>query len=316
MSLQQLYDAPVPDQTFLIDQLLPSCGITLAIGKPKGGKSTLLRQMIAAVATGEPFLGFRTVKSKVVYFAIEEWAYQVGRHFLDLGLPHDARVQIHTGLLGPSWLEDLRRTLESDPEIKLVVIDPLFLAMTVKDANEYAPVMKAMSEIAMVAREFRISIVCVHHSKKSMSADAGDNSLGSTALRGSADATWQILKGPDGKRTFQTEMRYGVDLPPTVLVFDADNRSSTLGGAEADLEARKAATKLDKIADGILDFVGQYPLLSRSDIIAAMPFKTSTKNDVFTRLEREGLIRVSSGTGVKGSPFLYAVTLPTETQEA
>jgi hypothetical protein len=314
MTLDELYDAPVPPQEFLIDQLLPACGVIMEIAKPKVGKSTLLRQMIASVLTGEPFLGFTTVKSAVFYFAIEEWDFQVAQHFRDIGLKRGTSLQIQTGLPGPNWLTELRTILTNNPAIKLVVIDPLFLAINVKDANDYAPMMKALAEIAVLAREFVISIVCVHHSKKNMSADAGDNSLGSTALRGIAEGTWQIIKAADGTRTFQTEMRNGKDVPPTLLIFDEESRTSRLGGAEADLERRKAAMIREEVAGQMLDYVGNSPGKTRTEILDNIPYKSSLKSAIFTQLEREGLL-VASGAGVKGDPFLYTVALPLESDD-
>jgi hypothetical protein len=198
-----------------------------------------------------------------------------------------------------------------NPAIKLVVIDPLLLAVRVKDANDYVPMMRALAEVREVAREFEVAILCVHHSKKAMSADVGDHALGSTAIRGSVDATWQIIKAADGTRTLQTEMRYGKDLPPTILIFDEDSRTSSLGGAEADLGRREAAINHDRVTNAILDFVGKNPGKNRAEILEAVPYKSSTKSPIFTQLEKDGLL-VATGAGVRGNPFLYNVALPIE----
>jgi AAA domain len=219
------------------------------------------------------------------------------------------------GSLDEAWLAEIRTKLTACPEIKLLVIDPIFLAVRVKDANEYAPMMKALKGVREVAREFGVAIVCVHHSKKTMSADLGDHALGSTAIRASADATWQIIKKDDGKRTFQTEMRYGKDLPPTILIFDEDSRTSRLGGEEAELERRKAAINRDRIADAILDYVGKNPLQTRAVILEAVPYKSATKSAIFTELEKAGLI-IATHAGVNGDPFLSTVNLPTEVVDA
>jgi hypothetical protein len=47
-------------------------GLAFVVGKPKSGKSTLVRQLILAVATGIQFLGFDTIQCSVLYLAIEE----------------------------------------------------------------------------------------------------------------------------------------------------------------------------------------------------------------------------------------------------
>ena len=167
----------------------------------------------------------------------------------------------------------------------LVVIDPVLLAVNVRDANDYAPMMKALSLLRTVARDFEVAILCVHHSKKSISADAGDNVLGSTAIRGSADATWQVMKAPDGTRSFQTEMRYGVALPPTNLVFDEDTHTSRLGMAEATVKARESAQTRERIERDILSAVGSAPGRTRDEILTAITGNATVKHDIFRRLE-------------------------------
>jgi hypothetical protein len=315
ITVQQLYDQPKPERLHLVEMLLPAGGLTFLVGKPKVGKSLLARLLIFACATGTPFLGFLSVLCAVLYLAIEEWAPEVSRHFQDMGLPADAPVHILVGSLEEAWLTKIRAKLTACPEIKLLVIDPILLAVRVKDANEYAPMMKALEGVREVARELGVAIVCVHHSKKTMSADVGDHALGSTAIRGSVDATWQIIKKEDGKRTFQTEMRYGKDLPPTILIFDEDSRTSRLGGEEAYLGRRQEAINRDRVADTILDYVGNHPLQTRTQILDNVPFKSEVKSGVFTQLERDGLL-IASGAGVKGDPHLYTVNLPTEAIDA
>ncbi len=310
LTLEQLYSQPEPELRFLIEGVLPSSGLTFLIGKPKSGKSTLVRQLIAAVAMGTPFLGFHTVQASVLYYGIEERDYELRRHFREMDLPLDAGVETYTGTMEPSWLEDLNVKLESDPAIKLVVLDPLLLAVNVKDANDYAPMMRALSPLRTLAREFEIAIVCVHHGKKALSADAGDNVLGSTALRGSADATWQIIRGLDGTRTFQTEMRYGTDLPPTTLVFDEDNHTSRLGNAEAAIARHDAGYARSNIRDRMLTFVTTVPK-TREEIMRAVPGNTTLKCEAFRKLQDDGLFTVT-GAGVKGNPFLYLAAIPTE----
>jgi hypothetical protein len=310
-TIDELYKQPEPERRFLIDSLLPAGGITILVGKPKAGKSCLARQAIVACATGSPFLGFDAKQCAVLYIAIEEWGPEVSRHFRDLDLPADAPVHIHVGTLGPSRLVAVKEKLTAHPDIKLIVIDPVLLAVDVKDANEYLPMMRALAELREVTRKNEVAILGVHHAKKAMSADAGDNALGSIAIRASSDANWQIIVGANGQRTLQTEMRYGKFLPPTILIFDEDSRISRLGGAEADLGRRQAAINREKVEDTILDYVGKHPNGTREEALEHVPYKSVTKSDAFTDLVNRGML-CPSGLGVKGDPFRYTVNIPTE----
>jgi hypothetical protein len=183
--------------------------------------------------------------------------------------------------------------------------------VNVRDANDYAPMMRALAELREIARKHEIAILAIHHAKKAMSADAGDHALGSTAIRASSDANWQIIVGANGQRTFQTEMRYGRALAPTLLIFDEDSRASRLGGAEADLGRRQAAINRSFVEDSIIAYVGEHPNTTRDEALDVVPFKTQNKSQAFTDLVSRGLL-VSSGLGVKGDPFRYVVAIPTE----
>jgi hypothetical protein len=313
-TLRQLYSLPLVVIRFLISNLLPASGLVFVVGKPKSGKSTLVRQLILAVAKGISFLGFNTVQCSVLYYAIEERWSEVIRHFRDMGAGGDEPIEIHTGALEAGWLHDLEDRLTKNPLIKLVVIDPLLLALHVKDANDYAPMMKALSPLREIARRFEVAILCVHHSKKSISADAGDNVLGSTAVRGSADATWQVIKQPDGQRTFHTEMRYGTDMSPMNLIFDVASGLSQLGQSESFVEMQKAAGVRDRIEQAIIDAVTEIPMRTRDEIIDAVVGNSAVKHEVFGKLERHGLL-VRSGHGVKGDPHRYVVGVPVETEQ-
>ncbi len=311
LTLQQLYSQPEPSLRFLIEGLLPASGLTFVVAKPKVGKSTLVRQAIVAVATGAEFMGYRAEPASVLYYAIEERASEVRRHFHEMNLPRNAPIEIHVGALDPGWLSVLKDKLAADSAIKLVVIDPILLAINVRDANDYAPMMKALEPVRTVARDFDVAIVCVHHSKKSVSADPGDNVLGSTAIRGSADATWQIIKAPDGTRSFQTEMRYGIAIPPTNLIFDEDDHTSRLGLAEAFVQKRETARTAERIERDILTRVTAQPMSTREEILSDVTGNAALKHRVFRKLETEGLLR-ANGPGVRGGPFRYDTAVPVE----
>ncbi len=311
LTIEELYSITPPEQRFLIEGLLPACGLTMFVGKPKGSKSTLIRQALVAIATGTQLLGHPTIRSSVLYLATEELASEVRRHFAGTHLPRDAPLEIHVGGLEADWLSALRSKLTENPEIKHVVIDPLLLAISVRDANDYAPMLKALARLVAVPREFQTAILCIHHSRKSLSADSGDNMLGSTAIRGSADATWQVIKKEDGTRTFQTEMRYGVDLPPTKLSFDKESQISTLELTEAFVSKQDVARTAERIEEDILARADAVPLSTKEEILADVKGNALLKHKTFRSLEKKELLQ-ATGAGVKGDPFRYRSHLPTE----
>ena len=149
---------------------------------------------------------------------------------------------------------------------------------------------------------------------ESVSSDAGDNVLGSTAVRASADATRQVIKLLDGKRSFRTEMRYGTDLPPTNLIFDEDSRMSRLGQSEAAVEKLNAAQVRGRIEQAMIEAAMDCPMRTQKEIFDAVGGNAMVKYQVFGKLERDGVL-AKSGNGVKGDPYRYVITDPAETEQ-
>src|SRR6516225_7723407 len=69
-SLSELRERPRSNSEWVVEDLLRTnrkrC--SLLCGDPEAGKSTLARQLAAAVAQGKPFLGRQTLKGKILYW--------------------------------------------------------------------------------------------------------------------------------------------------------------------------------------------------------------------------------------------------------
>ena len=126
---------------------------------------------------------------------------------------------------------------------RLVVIDPLFRLARVRDEKAYAEVYAALGPLIDLSRETGTHITLTHHAGKSLKADAIDAPLGSTALGGIV-STLLVLKRGESYRTLQTVQRIGVDLPETVLSFDATTRTISLGGSKGDAEQVEAENRI------------------------------------------------------------------------
>ena len=152
-SVRELYTTPQERVSFCVEGLLPSGGLSALAGKPKAGKTTLARQLAVAVAQGIPFLGRATQQGPVLYFAIEEKESEVKEHFQSLGLCESDPVSILCGAVQKhESVAMLAATLRTAKETNLVIIDPIFRFVNVKDANEYVPVGDALEELMEVAR--------------------------------------------------------------------------------------------------------------------------------------------------------------------
>ena len=297
-SLRDLMLEPEEHISWLLADKLPAGGLSVLSAKPKVGKSTFARCLSLAVATGEPFLDCATTKGPVIYLALEEKRSEVRRHFADLGATGEEEIYIHAASAPQEAVMELcQRTKELKPV--LIVIDPLFKFVRIRDEKAYAEVCNAIEPLLTLARESGAHVLLSHHNGKMEKADATDSILGSTAIFGGVD-TAIILKKADRYRTVQSSQRYGKDWPEVVLNFDPAERSLSLGVERSEAEA-------GRIGEAIVAYLASYDEpQTRVQIEAHVEGKTKHKRTALKALCATG--RVSeSGAGAKGDPLRYAL---------
>ncbi len=305
-SLRDLMSEPEEHISWLLADKLPAGGLSVLCAKPKVGKSTFARCLALAVATGEPFLDCATTKGPVIYLALEEKRSEVRRHFVDLGATGEEEIHIHAASAPQEAVVELcQRTKELKPV--LIVIDPLFKFVRIRDEKAYAEVCNAIEPLLTLARESGAHVLLSHHSGKMERADATDGILGSTAIFGGVDSAI-ILKKADRYRTVQSSQRYGTDWPEVVLNFDPAERSLALGVERSEAEA-------GRISEAIVAYLaGCGEPQTRVQIEAHVEGKTKHKRTALKALCATG--RVSeSGAGAKGDPLRYALN-PNATSQA
>jgi hypothetical protein len=303
-ALVDLLNEPEETVSWLLADKLPASGISVLSAKPKVGKSTFARCLALAVANGDPFLGCHTTQGTVIYLALEEKRSEMRRHFRDLGASGEEPIHVHCAAAPKDAMPELcKLTRELGPV--LVIIDPLFKFVRVVDEKAYAEMCHAIEPLLTLARDSGAHVMLVHHSGKAERADATDAILGSTAIFGGVDAAL-ILKRTDRYRTLQSSQRYGSDWPETVLEFDADSRSLSLG-------TEKAQADVQALAGAILDYlksVGESK--TEPEIGESVEGKTGPKRKALRRLTEDGKI-VREGTGRRGDAFRYRFSFPCST---
>jgi|RhiMethySRZTD1v2_1073278.scaffolds.fasta_scaffold1025693_1 hypothetical protein len=89
-----IYKTDYPPPEFVIEDLLPRRGLTLAAIRPKAGKSWLTLQLAVAVAFGELALGRFRVRNpgRVTYLALEEPAVRTHHRLREVVPNPDVRL--------------------------------------------------------------------------------------------------------------------------------------------------------------------------------------------------------------------------------
>jgi hypothetical protein len=312
-SVKDLYDAPPEQVNYIVEGLLPTSGLSVLAGKPKAGKTTLARQLAVAVAQGQPFLNRVTQQGAVLYLAIEEKQSEVTVHFQQLGLLEADPVLILCGAVPKHQaVAKLEATLKVVSDVKLVIVDPMFRFVGVKDSNDYIEVNDALEKLLELARNSGAHILTVHHMKKRETEDLTDTALGSSAIVGGVDTYLALKADAAGVRTLCTRQRYGIDMKPTQLTWNPEARELSLGMTCEEADRLAAKQTYSRIEQDMIRYVSGQPGCTQEAILDAVRGKVSTVKQVLRSFIDSGAF-VESGGGVKGDPFTYSVaSVPTE----
>jgi predicted ATP-dependent serine protease len=298
-SLSQILSEPEEEHRWLVDDILPTAGLSLLAGKPKAGKSTLARTLALAVARGKPWLEkFMTSQGAVIYLALEEKRQELKRHFGAMGASGDDPITVFVSLAPSNGLSQLRAEVEKTKPA-LVIIDPLLRLIRIEDANDYALVSKAFEPLLGLARDTGSHVLALHHIGKG-DHSGGDAILGSTAIYAAVD-TALLLTRSENHRTLSSKQRYGNDLDP--LVLEMDEITHTILAAGTSEEATQ--TRLGKRMPDYL--ASTRKLLTEDQLCEVIEGKTILKQRTLKGLFKEGRV-IRAGEGKRGSPYLYSLS--------
>jgi hypothetical protein len=199
--LDRFIRAEIRQPPELIGEVLPGGGIGLLAGQHKVGKTILMTQIAMSVATGEPFLWWKTQPVNVLYlnYEVAEWAFQKRVHRSAMGfLGHDQsaigeeaeRVKVLREVLGqtlfvntlPSWRinrpGDLRSIKEDviANEIGLVIIDPIRAAYTGNRNSDEEVDRLIQNLIEEVIQPTQTAVLMGHHMRKPAPGESGGGS--------------------------------------------------------------------------------------------------------------------------------------------
>jgi hypothetical protein len=185
-------DFPAP--RYAVEGLLAE-GVSVLAGRPKLGKSWLALALSVAVAAGGRALGSIPVeRGPVLYLALEdgERRLQTRLRLVLRGEPAPPGWHYQTAwpTVDDGGVPALAAWLAAHPDCRLVVIDTLKRIRPRErvGASLYGQDYDALAPLADLAREHRVCILVVHHTRKAAADDMLDMVSGSTGLTAAADA--------------------------------------------------------------------------------------------------------------------------------
>jgi putative DNA primase/helicase len=294
-ALRELLAEPDDVIEWVVQDRVPHGGVALLAGKPKSGKSTLVRDLALQVAQGGSWLGWPCTAGSVWYLVLEDKRSEVRRHFALMGGGSEA-IWFVFPPSGHELLAQLQQRAEID-QPALIIVDTLQRLICAHDVNDYAEVTTRLTPLLQLARKTGAAVLLVHHAGK---GDRGgiDSVLGSTALAGSVDNIF-LLARSERYRLLSTLQRIGPELPPTLLTLDAGTGRVVLGSTreDADTDALKAA---------MLAALEESPEALTEDALAAqVEGPTRLKRAALRALAASGQV-TRTGAGTRGHAYRYA----------
>ena len=240
-SLRELMKAKFPDVQWVIDHFLPT-GVTVLAGRPKTGKSWMALQLVLDKTLGARALGqYKCSPGGVLYLALEDTPKRAQTRIEKLigktEMPMGSHLFTKWPRVGEGGLEELRKWLDKNPEVRLVFIDTLakMRKRRTRRGDIYSDDYDDIADFKNIADERGIAIVLVCHTRKSLGleGDALDEVMGTTGMTGAPD-TVIVLKRPRLKEdgTMLVVGRDAADQNLAVHFSPETHRWRVLGDAE------------------------------------------------------------------------------------
>jgi hypothetical protein len=205
MTLEELLAEPYEKSHWTIPELLPE-GLILLGGKPKQGKSWLALTLALTVASGGAI--FETYQAtnggEVLFLGLEDTERRLQTRSKQLltalpTVPAGITFATQWPRLDEGGLTHLEAYIQAHPHLRCIVIDTWArVAPRTKGRTQYEEDYASLSLLKGLADAHHLSLLVIHHLRKTQAHDVLDEMMGSTAMIGAVDAIL-ILKRERGE---------------------------------------------------------------------------------------------------------------------
>ncbi|MGI8896487.1 MAG: AAA family ATPase, partial [Casimicrobiaceae bacterium] len=189
---RDLLECAMPAISFNCEPWIPE-GLGITAGRPKLGKSTFVRQKLAAVASGGELFGAQCTTARCAFLTLEENARQT-RHKLQLAaFPNEALARIlffFEWFRGTAGVVQLRQFLDHNPDVKYVAIDSLTRFRSVPDQRTpaFSADYEAVTALQGLCKDRPgLTVECIHHTRKAKGDDPLEDISGTFGLSAACD---------------------------------------------------------------------------------------------------------------------------------
>lgn len=203
----------LPPVRWRVKGVLPESGIGALYGPPASGKSFLVLDMLAAVASGRTWFDYRTNAARVVYIGLEGEAGIAQRVQAWQTVHGDLPANFRAILTMLDIRKDSDRAAlvgsiqDAGMAGGVVVIDTLNQSAPGMDENDSAAMGLAIAAVKAVQRDLGGLVLLIHHSGK----DATKGLRGHSSLLAALDASIEVSREGDNRQWRVGKSKDGVD---------------------------------------------------------------------------------------------------------
>ena len=220
-----LMDKQIEHRDFTVADILPA-GLTLLVGAPKVGKSFFVLGLCLAVAKGDPFLGFPTMQGDVLYMSLEDTEDRLQNRLMLLSDDGPESLFFSSQIIrtDEGLLDALEQFVTEHPNTRLIVIDTLnYIRPESKSTNMYEKDYSDIAPLHEFTQRHPVSLILVHHSRKTKDSDEMNAASGSTALSGAVD-NYLLLSRPRRTERYAKLFCSGRDILDREMEVEMDER--------------------------------------------------------------------------------------------
>ncbi|RBO87225.1 bifunctional DNA primase/polymerase-like protein [Micrococcus sp. KT16] len=272
------------EASWLLEDLWPLGGRVMLTAPAKGGKTTMMGNLVRTLADGAPFLDrFAPVNlsetgGRVVLLDTEMTEGHLARWLRAVKVRHPERVRVvslrgRVQTLDPTEPANRAQWARILAGAQTVILDPVgpVLAALGLEENSSTDVGGFFTgwDALMAEAGVQNSLIVHHH------GHSGERARGSSKFADSCDALWTLVRdgdATDAPRYFKA-MGRDVDVSEGRLEFDAGTRH--LSYTEGNRTQDRQTERLDDLVPKVVDYVTAHPGVSGAGIEAAFPARAA-----------------------------------------
>ena len=311
MSGKDLLELDIADTKFLCRPWIPE-GVTILAGRPKIGKTTLLRMFAAAVSNNSLIWNKETEKAKVLFLSLEEGIKLMRKKLLAMDVNPAQAAAIEFSFKWPQGSEGcnyLRQHLSKYPDTRLIIIDSLtrFRESQSREKSPFVQDYEAVCALAEIAKLHQgLSIIVLHHTTKITNPDDPIADISGTFGLTAAADNYMVLRKQGNDFVLHCGGRYWEE-EQDAFILDREGGKWVLRGAHDGVHLTQMQSKY------LAYVAGRTDATTRSAAVA-MGVGDSTASELLSELEQKGMVtRTETGWQATPSGRLRA-TVTTETE--